>query len=81
LQPGRIFLIDFNQGRMIPDEELKNGLASAQPYQQWIADNRIELDEIPKQTGLGVDSSSLTQRMQAFGYTQETMQFMLEPML
>ena len=81
LQPGRIFLIDFNQGRMIPDEELKNGLASAQPYQQWIADNRIELDEIPKQTGHGVDSSSLTQRMQAFGYTQETMQFMLEPML
>ena len=81
LQPGRIFLIDFNQGRMIPDEELKSGLASAQTYQQWIADNRIELDEIPKQTGLGVDSSSLTQRMQAFGYTQETMQFMLEPML
>ena len=81
LQPGRIFLIDLNEGRMIPDDELKNGLAAANPYQEWVAQNRIELDEIPKQSGLGIDSANLTQRMQAFGYTQETMQFMLEPML
>ena len=81
LQPGRIFLIDFNEGRMIPDEELKGGLAGAQPYQEWVDQYRLDLDDIPKQPGLGVDSESLTQRMQAFGYTQETMQFMLEPML
>ena len=49
LQPGRIFLIDFNEGRMIPDDELKNGLAAAHPYQEWVAQNRIELDEVPKQ--------------------------------
>ncbi|NCF33086.1 MAG: glutamate synthase large subunit [Proteobacteria bacterium] len=81
LQPGRIFLIDFNEGRMIPDEELKDGLANSQPYQQWLEQQRIELDAIPAHPGQGVDASSLTQRMQAFGYTQETMQFMLEPML
>ena len=81
LQPGRIFLIDFNQGRMIPDEELKEGLAGQHPYQQWIEQQRIDLSEIPAQAGLGVDAANLTPRMQAFGYTQETMQFMLEPML
>ena len=81
LQPGRIFLIDFNQGRMIPDEELKDSLASSRPYEQWMAQQRIDLSEIPEQPGLGVEAASLTQRMQAFGYTQETMQFMLEPML
>jgi glutamate synthase (NADPH/NADH) large chain len=66
---------------MIPDEELKDGLAYSQPYQQWLEQQRIELDEIPAHPGQGVDASNLTQRMQAFGYTQETMQFMLEPML
>ena len=67
----RIFLIDFNEGRMIPDDELKNGLAAAHPYQEWVAQNRIELDEVPKQAGLGVDATSLTQRMQAFGYARD----------
>ena len=65
LQPGRIFLIDFTQGRMIPDEELKDGLAANHPYQQWVEQQRIDLSEIPEQTGLGVDAASLTQRMQA----------------
>ena len=81
LQPGRIFLIDFNEGRMIPDEELKDSLAHSHPYEQWMAQQRIDLSEIPAQAGRGVEAASLTQRMQAFGYTQETMQFMLEPML
>ena len=56
LQPGRIFLIDFNQGRMIPDEELKEGLAGQHPYQQWIEQQRIDLSEIPAQAGLGAVS-------------------------
>lgn len=81
LQPGKIFLIDFEQGRMIPDEELKTELASRRPYQQWLDDQRLELAEIPMVVGEGLTKDSLTQRMQAFGYTQETMQFMLIPMI
>jgi len=81
LQPGKIFLIDFDQGRMIPDEELKTDLANKRPYQEWIDSERLELDEIPLVVGEGLSKESLTQRMQAFGYTQETMQFMLEPMV
>ena len=81
LQPGKIFLIDFEQGRMIPDEELKTDLASRRPYQQWIDEQRLDLAEIPPVVGEGLSKQSLTQRMQAFGYTQETMQFMLLPLV
>ncbi len=81
LQPGKIFLIDFDQGRMIPDEELKTDFANRRPYQQWLDDQRLDLSEIPLVIGEGLTQNSLTQRMQAFGYTQETMQFMLQPMV
>ena len=81
LQPGKIFLIDFDQGRMIPDEELKTDLANRRPYQQWLDEQRLDLAEIPHVDGAGLDSETLTQRMQAFGYTTETMQFMLQPMV
>lgn len=81
LQPGKIFLIDFDQGRMIPDEELKTDLASRRPYAEWLEAQRLELADVPEVSGSGLDKSSLTQRMQAFGYTQETMQFMLQPMV
>jgi glutamate synthase (NADPH) large chain len=81
LQPGKIFLIDFEQGRMIPDEELKSDLADRRPYQQWLDEQRLDLSDIPLVVGEGLSHTSLTQRMQAFGYTQETMQFMLQPMV
>lgn len=81
LQPGKIFLIDFDQGRMIPDEELKTDLANRRPYQQWLDEQRLDLAEIPPVVGEGISKADLTQRMQAFGYTQETMQFMLLPMI
>ncbi len=81
LQPGKVFLIDFDQGRMIPDEELKTDLASRRPYGEWLETQRIDLAEIPMIVGEGLSQESLTQRMQAFGYTQETMQFMLQPMV
>ena len=81
LQPGKIFLIDFDQGRMIPDEELKTDLAGRRPYAEWLAEQRLELAEIPMVVGEGLSPESLTQRMQAFGYTTETMQFMLLPMI
>jgi len=81
LQPGKIFLIDFEQGRMIPDDELKTDLANRRPYQEWLDTQRLDLAEIPEVVGESLDRKSLIQRMQAFGYTQETMQFMLQPMV
>jgi glutamate synthase (NADPH/NADH) large chain len=81
LQPGRIFLIDFEQGRMIPDEELKSDLAARRPYAAWLSDQRIELTDLGEHKGMGLDSNTLMSKMQAFGYTQETMQFMLQPMI
>ncbi|MEZ5561013.1 MAG: glutamate synthase large subunit [Pseudomonadales bacterium] len=82
LQPGRIFLIDFEQGRMIPDEEIKAEWASANPYQQWLDEQRIELEELdPLKEPHGFDAETLMPRMQAFGYTVETMQIMLQPLI
>jgi glutamate synthase (NADPH/NADH) large chain len=81
LQPGRIFLIDFEQGRMIPDEELKSDLARRRPYKKWLEEQRLDLAELPAATGQTLNHVTLTPRMQALGYTQETMQFMLLPMI
>ncbi|MCH2113368.1 MAG: glutamate synthase-related protein [Pirellulales bacterium] len=82
LQPGRMFLVDFEQGRMIPDDELKNEFASRQPYGKWLQDERIELNELALQKEPhGFDSDTLLSRMQAFGFTVETMQFMLLPLI
>jgi glutamate synthase (NADPH/NADH) large chain len=55
LQPGRIFLIDFEQGRMIPDEELKTDLASRRPYQKWVEEQRIELTDLPQVAGKALE--------------------------
>ena len=83
LQPGKMFLIDMEQGRIIDDKELKDGLANAKPYREWINKIRIKLDEVPS-TGnepRGASSASLLDRQQAFGYTQEDVQMILEPMV
>ena len=82
LQPGKMFLIDLEQGRIIDDEELKNQFAFAKPYRQWIDNVRIRLDAIPV-TGAGaapVFGESLLDRQQAFGTTQEDIKFLLAPM-
>jgi glutamate synthase (NADPH/NADH) large chain len=82
LQPGRMFLIDFDQGRLIPDDELKNSFAAKRPYQKWLQQSRITLDELPKAPEWhGFNPKTLLPRMQAFGYTIETMHFMLVPMI
>jgi glutamate synthase (NADPH) large chain len=82
LQPGRIFLIDFEAGRMVPDEEIKMDLARQHPYADWLANERIELDDLPVANDAGgFDPDTLVARMQALGYTQETMQFMLLPLV
>ncbi|TWU45066.1 Ferredoxin-dependent glutamate synthase 1 [Novipirellula aureliae] len=82
LQPGKMFLVDFEQGRLIPDEELKSSFAKKMPYGQWLKDQRITLEDLhPEAEGHGFDSESLLPRMQAFGYTSETMTFMLRPLV
>jgi len=82
LQPGRMFLIDFEQGRMIPDQEIKRECANARPYQQWLDEQRIDLEELtPNREPRGFDPDTLLSRMQAFGYTVETLQIMLQPMV
>jgi glutamate synthase (NADPH/NADH) large chain len=82
LKPGRMFLIDFEQGRMIPDVELKNDIASQRPYGEWLNEQRLKLTELPvNDDAHGFDPETLLSRMQSFGYTTETMQFMLRPMI
>ena len=80
LQPGKMFLIDLEQGRIIDDEELKNQYASARPYRQWIENVRVRLDSIDVDGGPGKFSESLLDRQQAFGTTQEDIKFLLAPM-
>ncbi|MCC7475400.1 MAG: glutamate synthase subunit alpha [Pirellulales bacterium] len=82
LQPGRMFLVDFEQGRLIPDEELKREFASRHPYGEWLGRQRIELNELQtEKEPHGFEPKTVIQRLQAFGYTIETMQFMLLPLV
>ncbi|RPE67538.1 glutamate synthase (NADH) large subunit [Tibeticola sediminis] len=83
LQPGKMFLIDLEQGRMIDDDELKANLANAKPYKQWIENLRIRLDDLPAEVPGSVAPPSdiaLIDRQQAFGTTQEDLKFLLAPM-
>ena len=82
LQPGKMFLVDFEQGRLIPDEELKREFARRRPYGDWLRDQRIRLADLhPEAEPHGFDAETLVPRMQAFGYTTETMSFMLRPLV
>jgi len=81
LQPGKMFLIDLEQGRMIDDEELKSNLASSKPYKQWIENLRIKLDDVKESTfNTPVPTENLLDLQQAFGTTQEDIKFLLAPM-
>ena len=82
LQPGRMFLVDFEQGRLIPDDELKEEFSNRRPYGDWLRTQRIQLSDLrPKKEARGFDPETLLARMRAFGYTVETMHFMLQPMI
>jgi glutamate synthase (NADPH) large chain len=82
LQPGRMFLVDFEKGRLIPDDELKREFASRRPYGEWLSKKRIDLNKLQTdKEPHGYDPKTLIERMQAFGYTVETMQFMLLPLV
>ena len=82
LQPGKMFLIDMEQGRIIDDNELKESLANARPYADWLSRINIKLDEleVPPGAHAPVSEAALLDRQQAFGYTQEDIKFILEPM-
>ncbi|MFK7735694.1 MAG: glutamate synthase large subunit [Pirellulaceae bacterium] len=82
LQPGQMFLVDFEEGRLIPDEEVKQTFADMHDYKSWLTKQRIQLSELDTEhEPHGFDSETLLQRMQAFGFTTETMQFMLLPLI
>ncbi len=82
LQPGKMFLIDLEQGRIVDDEELKNQFASAKPYRQWIENVRVKLDSVGEEAlaPAPTHAEPLLDRQQAFGYTQEDLKFLLQPM-
>ncbi|MBI2171089.1 MAG: glutamate synthase large subunit [Chloroflexi bacterium] len=83
LRPGRMMLIDPEEGRVLDDEEIKSELASRQPYGQWLADNIVRVDSLASATDKVQpgDSKTLLPRQQAFGYTLEELRMILQPML
>src|SRR5687767_2340745 len=81
LQPGKMFLVDLEKGRIVDDKELKETLASAKPYAEWIERIRVRLDEVDTEKTPPLKSKvKLLDRQQAFGYTQEDLKFVMEPM-
>ena len=84
LQPGKMLLIDLEQGRIIEDDELKADLANAEPYAKWLAQAQYKLEDItdivPELAAIPPEETTLMERQQAFGYTQEDISRFLEPM-
>jgi glutamate synthase (NADPH/NADH) large chain/glutamate synthase (ferredoxin) len=81
LQPGKMFLVDTVQGRVIDDEEIKTLIASKKPYRQWVSSHRISLDDLPEPLNVPQpDHATLRQRQQAFGYTVEELKMIITPM-
>ncbi|WP_034295562.1 glutamate synthase-related protein [Herbaspirillum sp. RV1423] len=80
LQPGKMFLIDLDAGRIIDDKELKDTYANAKPYKQWISSVRVKLDELKPEPAEPGSIIPLLDRQQVFGYTQEDVKFLMAPM-
>ncbi len=81
LQPGKMLLIDTEQGRIIDDAELKAELANSQPYAEWLDKTQILLAKLPPEvSAMAPDVDTLLHRQQAFGYTREDIEFVLKPM-
>ena len=82
LQPGKMLLIDLEQGRIIDDTEVKSELAAAKPYGEWLKKTQIRLEELPTGVGpMAPDDATLLDLQQAFGYSQEDLKFLLTPMV
>ncbi len=81
LQPGRMFLVDLEAGRIIPDEETKAKLSSRQPYGSWLKENQITLEDLPDPPRWHpTDFETILQRQRCFGYTSEELKLILTPM-
>jgi glutamate synthase (NADPH/NADH) large chain len=80
LQPGKMFLVDLNQHRIISDYEVKAGLASAAPYGEWLVAGRMLLSDLPEREHIVHTHASVTRRQQVFGYTEEELRLILAPM-
>jgi glutamate synthase (NADPH) large chain len=81
LQPGKMFLVDTIEGRIVPDKEIKRRLASRQPYAKWLAENQVTIDQLPAPTRVHhPDAETLLRRQRAFGYSDEDLRMILGPM-
>ena len=80
LAPGKLFLVDLEQGRIVPDEEVKAEVATAQPYGDWYREGVVALDDLPDREPQVVHAGSPAARQQAFGWTQEDLRLTLAPM-
>jgi len=84
LQPGRMFFVDTVEGRIVHDEEIKQGFAARKPYRQWLEENLVDLEALPKPPSYppinGYEPLDLLKQQQAFGYTLEELKMILAPM-
>ena len=81
LQPGKMFVIDLEQGRIVSDREIKEQLANRQPYGEWLKENQITLDTLPEPArGHALEDSTLVERQRAFGYNDEDVRNLMYPM-
>ncbi|HVY01063.1 MAG TPA: glutamate synthase large subunit, partial [Pseudorhodoplanes sp.] len=81
LQPGKMLLVDLEQGRLIPDEELKAQIARSHPYKEWLERTQIILEDLPKASAKApLSNLALLDRQQMFGYTQEDLKLLMAPM-
>jgi glutamate synthase (NADPH/NADH) large chain len=80
LQPGRMFLVDIEEGRIIEDGEIKDQLANAAPYGEWLNDGLVRLADLPAREHIIYPHSSVVRRQRAFGYTEEELRIIVAPM-
>src|SRR5215207_3324946 len=80
LQPGRMFLVDTEAGRLIEDDEIKADLAAAEPWNDWLEGGRIRLAELPEREHIVHPPASVNRRQRTFGYTEEEVRILLTPM-
>jgi glutamate synthase domain-containing protein 1 len=81
LQPGKMLLVDLEQGRLVPDDEIKQALSSRQPYGKWLKENQITLDTLPEPARvMATEHDTIICRQRAFGYTDEDLRFLIAPM-
>ena len=80
LEPGKMFLIDTAQGRLVPDDEIKHQLASQHPYRQWVENNTVKMEQLPQREHVRYSNQSVQRRQRAFGYTEEDLKILITPM-